>query len=408
MAYEGKVYRLLIASPSDVEDEREVVVKVIQEWNDLHSFSRKVVLLPLRWETHTAPEYGTRPQEVINRAIVDQCDVLIGMFWTRIGTPTGESESGTIEEISRVASLGKPVMLYFSKIGADPDTIDVAQLLKVKEFKDRTYPNALVESYKSLIEFHDKFAKQLEIKVRELQRSDEAGPPPLSLSFVSTDSTTMGELQGNTIATDVHVPEVNGFEEVPQERRKEIQGHVETEIDVVTCVPVVLAITNASSSGIRNVFVEMRVTVDTTEISISKSPPTRKRGGWNVSTAYFSDLWLTETDSTVPSLPDFEHEGLMQHDDSEWVLKFEWDAIQPQRVRHVRYVFLMARASGVVTFKAKVFADSFATPMLLEATMVVSATKVATALDAILPKWRKLLERQFIDSKIALGSISAS
>lgn len=29
------------------------------------------MLLPLRWETHAAPEYGTRPQEAINRLIVD-------------------------------------------------------------------------------------------------------------------------------------------------------------------------------------------------------------------------------------------------------------------------------------------------------------------------------------------------
>jgi hypothetical protein len=47
----------------DAEEEREIVVRVIQEWNDLHSYNRKVVLLPLRWETHTAPEYGTNPKK---------------------------------------------------------------------------------------------------------------------------------------------------------------------------------------------------------------------------------------------------------------------------------------------------------------------------------------------------------
>ena len=115
MAYDSRVYRILIASPSDVEEEREIAVRVIQEWNDLYSYSRKVTLLPLRWETHTAPEYGTRPQEVINRTIVDQCDLLVGVFWTRLGSPTGEADSGTLEEIARVGDAGKPVMLYFSK-----------------------------------------------------------------------------------------------------------------------------------------------------------------------------------------------------------------------------------------------------------------------------------------------------
>jgi hypothetical protein len=69
MPFDTRTFRVLIASPSDVEEEREIAVRVIQEWNDLYSFTRRVVLLPLRWETHSAPEYGTWPQEVINRAI---------------------------------------------------------------------------------------------------------------------------------------------------------------------------------------------------------------------------------------------------------------------------------------------------------------------------------------------------
>ena len=180
MAYDSRVYRVLIASPSDVEEEREIAVRVIQEWNDLYSYSRKVVLLPLRWETHTAPEYGTRPQEVINRAIVDQCDLLVGIFWTRIGSPTGASESGTLEEIERVGKAEKPVMLYFSKVEIDPDKIDFAQTERLRHFKSTTYPKGLIESYKKLIEFRDKFARQLELKLRDLQRSDASGVSPLS------------------------------------------------------------------------------------------------------------------------------------------------------------------------------------------------------------------------------------
>jgi hypothetical protein len=127
MSYDCRVYRILIASPSDVEDERDIAVKVIHEWNDLNSYSRKVTLLPLRWETHTAPDYNTRPQEVINRAVVDECDLLVGIFWTRIGSPTGTAVSGTLEEIDRVGKAGKPIMLYFSRVEIDPDKIVVEQ-----------------------------------------------------------------------------------------------------------------------------------------------------------------------------------------------------------------------------------------------------------------------------------------
>jgi hypothetical protein len=187
MAYDCRVYRILIASPSDVEEERESAVRVIQEWNDLHSSSRKVVLLPLRWETHTAPEYGTRPQEVINRAIVDECDLLVGIFWTRLGSPTGLADSGTLEEIERVGKAGKPVMLYFSGVEIAPNKIDLEQIEKLKQFKEKTYPKGLVESYRKSIEFRDKFSRHLEMKIRELQEVTSAAAIRTALSITGPD-----------------------------------------------------------------------------------------------------------------------------------------------------------------------------------------------------------------------------
>src|SRR5438552_15116614 len=127
MAYDSRVYRILIASPSDVLEEREAAVRVMQDWNDLQSYNRRVVILPLRWETHTAPEYNVRPQEAINIRIVDECDLPVGIFWHKLGTPTGEAESGTLEEIERAAKAGKPVMLYFSHVPTDPHVVDLRQ-----------------------------------------------------------------------------------------------------------------------------------------------------------------------------------------------------------------------------------------------------------------------------------------
>lgn len=164
MSYPAQVFRILIASPSDVSSERDIAVKVIQEWNDLNSFDRQLVLLPLRWETHSAPQYAARPQEIINHQVVDHCDMLIGIFWTRIGSPTGQADSGTVEEIERVADDGKLVMLYFSQAKQDVDNIDPEQLIKLREFRRKTLPNALIESYQDQIEFREKLAKQLDIR----------------------------------------------------------------------------------------------------------------------------------------------------------------------------------------------------------------------------------------------------
>ena len=180
MAFQASVYRILIASPSDVEVERDIATRVIQEWNDVNSADREVALLPVRWETHTWPEFGRPPQEAINKQIVDDCDLLIGVFWTRIGTRTQAADSGTLEEIERIAGQGKPVMLYFSRTKQNPDEIDVEQLQSLRAFRQKVKDSALIEQFSDPVEFRDKLARGLERQVRALMVAGDN--PSLSTS----------------------------------------------------------------------------------------------------------------------------------------------------------------------------------------------------------------------------------
>jgi hypothetical protein len=167
MSYLAQVYNVMIASPSDVEAERNIVREVIHEWNVIHSEHRHVVLLPVSWESHSSPEMGASPQEIINSQVLDRCDLLVGIFWTRIGTTTGEYASGTAEEIERHVSADKPAMLYFSNKPAHPDTIDMEQYSKLKEFKSSCQSRGLYEVYDNLSDFNKKFFRQLQLKLNE-------------------------------------------------------------------------------------------------------------------------------------------------------------------------------------------------------------------------------------------------
>jgi hypothetical protein len=171
MAFNARVYRILIASPSDVNEERDVVVRAIQEWNNRNAVERAVTLLPVRWETHSRPEFG-RPQSSLNRQFVDDCDALIGVFWTRIGTHTGVAESGTLEEIERTVNAGKPAMLYFSSAPQNPDRIDTEQLTKLRDFKKGIQNRALIQPYGSVDEFKDLVLRHLESQVKTLFSED--------------------------------------------------------------------------------------------------------------------------------------------------------------------------------------------------------------------------------------------
>jgi len=158
--------KILVASPGDVLKERKIVEQVIKKWNILHSEERKLVLDAVLWESRTAPESGERTQGIINRQIVDQCDFAIGIFWTKIGTPTGVAPGGAVEEVQRMIENGKQVMLYFSDKPISPSAIDALQKAKIDEFRASIQRNALVAVYDKHKQFKDKLADDIFTQVR--------------------------------------------------------------------------------------------------------------------------------------------------------------------------------------------------------------------------------------------------
>lgn len=161
MAYQATIIPVMIASPGDVSTEREIVREVIHDWNDVNAAFTKVMLSPVGWDSHSSPELGARPQELINNRVLEQCDLLVGVFWTRLGTPTGESESGTVEEIREHIQAGKPAMVYFSSTPVALETVDIDQYQAVQRFKSECESLGLVEKFQHADEFRAKFSKHL-------------------------------------------------------------------------------------------------------------------------------------------------------------------------------------------------------------------------------------------------------
>lgn len=167
----ARIYRVLIASPSDLAEERDVAVAAISDWNALHAHAEGAVLLPVRWDSDVRPEARVRPQAAINRQIVNGCDILLGLFWTRLGTSTGVAASGTVEEIQRVSAAKKPVLLYFSRRHVDPSHIDIRQLRGLRSFKRATLKSAVTGSFGDLAELRTIISRDLTRQVRATRGS---------------------------------------------------------------------------------------------------------------------------------------------------------------------------------------------------------------------------------------------
>jgi len=166
MAYQATVIPVMIASPSDVPRERAIAREVINEWNYVNSRSRQTVLMPTGWETHSAPEIGSSTaQELINTRILEHCDLLVGVFWTRLGTPTGKAASGTAEEIERHIEAGKPALVYFSSQPIVPDNLDQDQYSALKDFRKWCEKKGLIQVFNDADHFRSLFGAQLAITI---------------------------------------------------------------------------------------------------------------------------------------------------------------------------------------------------------------------------------------------------
>ncbi|MEZ2122332.1 hypothetical protein [Corynebacterium sp. CCM 9203] len=121
MAYPTLALHLLISAPGDVPlEDMAVIRKTISQWNLNLGRHVGLTVLPVSWTEHAASEFGERPQAILNHQIVEEADLAVALFQDRLGTPTGEAESGTAEEIEALVASGKSVAVLVNTTPRPP------------------------------------------------------------------------------------------------------------------------------------------------------------------------------------------------------------------------------------------------------------------------------------------------
>lgn len=177
MSYTATVLRIMIASPSDVGEERDAVEAALHGWNASNSKTKKVILQPWRWESSSVPVLGGHPQKLINAQGVDDSDIVFALFGGRLGAPTRDAVSGTVEEIDRADDLGKPVHVYFSTAPV-PHNADLEQLGAVREFRGELQKRALYGTFSTTEELTYEVWRAIEHDLASLNLVAPAVPAP--------------------------------------------------------------------------------------------------------------------------------------------------------------------------------------------------------------------------------------
>jgi preprotein translocase subunit SecD len=122
----------------------------------------------------------------------------VGIFGARLGTPTGEGQSGTIEEIERFRKAGKYVALYFSTADV-PRTADRAQLDALESYRKERQRDTLYATFGTARELRDKVTAHVPKIVQEVHAKIQAAEPGQAL---------MQEAEAIRISADTRLAQV--------------------------------------------------------------------------------------------------------------------------------------------------------------------------------------------------------
>ena len=165
MAFDAHVLYALIASPGDTSNARDAIEHAIISWNSDRAKSASIVVLPIRWETDSVPLIGSDDgQSVINKQLVDDADIIFGVFHSRLGKTTARGPSGTAEEIARSAGAGKPVHVYFADM-PHPSAVDPDQLAALNKFKNEMQSQGLFGTFVSEDDLKSKVRSAIEFDI---------------------------------------------------------------------------------------------------------------------------------------------------------------------------------------------------------------------------------------------------
>lgn len=289
MSQEIKQYKVFIASPSDLEAERETARQVCEKINQgAFARDRRLALRSVGWED--LPPAAGRPQEGINPLVMES-DIVICMLHRRYGTPTGQYGSGTEEEFLNAYERWKrwksPKILFYFKPLQNISYRDFhdPQIQKVMALQERIQTQQLLMcgTITSAEAFSGQLYRDLEFVLLELAEQISAGSaceglegacliPGAYINWLN-DRTAYMDVEDLTQDSDVitvGLPEIflPLYGDDPDEKGKEMErGPEPEEIEAIAGKGETLLVTGVAGCGKTTLAKHMARSVLNNELS---------------------------------------------------------------------------------------------------------------------------------------------
>jgi hypothetical protein len=175
-----KTIKVVIVSPSDVIKERELLLNNLETKfrRDLFEEISDARIIVEGWES--IPPQAGYGQDVINRLLIKEADIVVAVFKHKLGSPINDQDSGaerapsgTAEEILYSLQMSEcrkmVVMVYYYSL--PPDLTDGAknnQWLRLEEFKKSIKDKVLYKLYEDERYFLDMVCRDICKNIRQM------------------------------------------------------------------------------------------------------------------------------------------------------------------------------------------------------------------------------------------------
>ena len=168
-----ELVKVTLCGPSDVAKEIAFATEVINDWNCQHGEQRGFWVKHQHWSTDSYPDAQETGQGAINKQLIDSTDILVAIFWSRIGTATANAESGTVEEIQLAIKRGRKVMVYFSDLEPLPAGAPTEQVNRLWAFRQQLRSEKSCWTFQSRSRFRDDFTNHLALVLNDFPIGQE-------------------------------------------------------------------------------------------------------------------------------------------------------------------------------------------------------------------------------------------
>ncbi|MFE0173538.1 NB-ARC domain-containing protein [Streptomyces sp. NPDC059002] len=188
--------KVILIAPDDVENELEAIRTVVEQANQLRLRERLTVW---NWRTDATPGmHLDGPQGLTDEQMrISESDLVVAVFWSRLGTPVKDELSGTAHELNLAwrswKSTGKPTVWIYFCTRAIPQSAcdDEHQFPRLRHFRKSLPKEQSFSEFESIEELQRDFTKHLGVWLDDKDPGQTEEPAILNGVLAPPDAARM-------------------------------------------------------------------------------------------------------------------------------------------------------------------------------------------------------------------------